>query len=342
MHDSSDGTLPTRVLLPETSLSHKSLRSFPGIDVLNNDEGSDDDYDHLQQRISSMGQFGVKYRNASYNYNYSSFPPHNHHNHYHRSRQYKLEPNFGTGITSSPRENLMLSLHEDVHYEQSTSSKNNSDIDENSINFRSTPKFQRNQIDNAIREDDDKAILNYKQSYPIIREPQTPNHTSSTTRSHQDQFTNTKLSHYRSTPRRPGSHRIEEDDQYDVINVDGYNKEKVQQQEKRLPFSQRDIGERYPTSELDEYDDEDVIERFIPGNNSHTSGKLRFKQNSQAEVDGIGEDNSLRSRRRPRRSVVHLYDMVVCSTGCNPLIFKGYGCYCGFLGSGLTVDGIDK
>jgi len=47
-------------------------------------------------------------------------------------------------------------------------------------------------------------------------------------------------------------------------------------------------------------------------------------------------------KRRVKRSVVHLYDMVVCATGCNPLAYKGYGCYCGFLGSGLTVDGIDR
>lgn len=34
--------------------------------------------------------------------------------------------------------------------------------------------------------------------------------------------------------------------------------------------------------------------------------------------------------------------MVVCATGCNPLSYLGYGCYCGFLGSGSPVDPIDK
>ena len=34
--------------------------------------------------------------------------------------------------------------------------------------------------------------------------------------------------------------------------------------------------------------------------------------------------------------------MIKCGTGCNPLVYKGYGCYCGFLGSGKTVDGIDR
>lgn len=34
--------------------------------------------------------------------------------------------------------------------------------------------------------------------------------------------------------------------------------------------------------------------------------------------------------------------MVKCSTGCDPLVYKGYGCYCGFLGAGKTLDGIDR
>jgi len=43
-----------------------------------------------------------------------------------------------------------------------------------------------------------------------------------------------------------------------------------------------------------------------------------------------------------KRAVWDLSRMMKCSTGCNPLIYKGYGCYCGFLGSGNTVDGIDR
>ncbi|XP_043504477.1 basic phospholipase A2 PA-10A [Polistes fuscatus] len=45
---------------------------------------------------------------------------------------------------------------------------------------------------------------------------------------------------------------------------------------------------------------------------------------------------------RFKRGVIHLYNMVVCATGCNPLAYKGYGCYCGFLGSGYVIDGIDR
>ncbi|XP_064119579.1 phospholipase A2-like isoform X2 [Macrobrachium nipponense] len=45
---------------------------------------------------------------------------------------------------------------------------------------------------------------------------------------------------------------------------------------------------------------------------------------------------------RRKRSVFHLVQMMTCAVPCNPLDYKGYGCYCGFLGSGIVVDGIDK
>jgi len=47
-------------------------------------------------------------------------------------------------------------------------------------------------------------------------------------------------------------------------------------------------------------------------------------------------------RNNSKRGALDLYKMVKCGTGCNPLVYKGYGCYCGFLGSGGVVDGIDR
>jgi secretory phospholipase A2 len=66
-----------------------------------------------------------------------------------------------------------------------------------------------------------------------------------------------------------------------------------------------------------------------------TSSKLLQAQSHLLEGSGT-------SAQRRKRGVVHLYNMVLCATGCDPLAFKGYGCYCGFLGSGYTVDGIDR
>jgi secretory phospholipase A2 len=56
----------------------------------------------------------------------------------------------------------------------------------------------------------------------------------------------------------------------------------------------------------------------------------------------LEESDTGQTAKRRKRGVLHLYNMVLCATGCDPLAFKGYGCYCGFLGSGYTVDGIDR
>ncbi|XP_042227959.1 basic phospholipase A2 pseudexin A chain-like isoform X2 [Homarus americanus] len=53
-------------------------------------------------------------------------------------------------------------------------------------------------------------------------------------------------------------------------------------------------------------------------------------------------DATTTTTTRRKRSVFHLYSMMTCATTCNPFDYKGYGCYCGFLGSGVVVDGIDK
>ncbi len=44
---------------------------------------------------------------------------------------------------------------------------------------------------------------------------------------------------------------------------------------------------------------------------------------------------------RGKRGSIDLRGIVKCATNCNPLQFIGYGCYCGFLGDGEPVDGID-
>ncbi|XP_014254444.1 group 10 secretory phospholipase A2 [Cimex lectularius] len=56
---------------------------------------------------------------------------------------------------------------------------------------------------------------------------------------------------------------------------------------------------------------------------------------ASAELKDVGQ-------ARGKRSVVNLYNVVSCATGCNPLSYKGYGCYCGFLGSGYPKDPIDS
>lgn len=69
---------------------------------------------------------------------------------------------------------------------------------------------------------------------------------------------------------------------------------------------------------------------------------LRLRQRPLELPTEESSKKSKESQKRTKRGVVQLYNMVSCATGCDPLIYKGYGCYCGFLGSGRPVDGIDK
>ncbi|OQR66578.1 hypothetical protein BIW11_14058, partial [Tropilaelaps mercedesae] len=55
----------------------------------------------------------------------------------------------------------------------------------------------------------------------------------------------------------------------------------------------------------------------------------------------IADAPSQRQLSRRRRSVLQLASMLKCVTGCSPLSFHGYGCFCGYMGDGAPVDSID-
>ncbi|XP_025828917.1 uncharacterized protein LOC112904032 [Agrilus planipennis] len=67
---------------------------------------------------------------------------------------------------------------------------------------------------------------------------------------------------------------------------------------------------------------------------------LKFEKSKSEILNDLNISNQ--NDTRPKRSVFGLFNMISCATGCNPLTYKKYGCYCGFLGSGIAVDGIDK
>lgn len=77
-----------------------------------------------------------------------------------------------------------------------------------------------------------------------------------------------------------------------------------------------------------------IENRSSSKNYNYFSFSFSFNRNHSNAIDN--EEN------RYKRGVVELYSMVKCSTGCDPLIYKGYGCYCGFLGRGRALDGIDR
>ncbi|XP_017752684.1 PREDICTED: uncharacterized protein LOC108545526 [Eufriesea mexicana] len=74
----------------------------------------------------------------------------------------------------------------------------------------------------------------------------------------------------------------------------------------------------------------------------HESSLVNFTYNHTKDGQQLIHNEQSLTHRRFKRGVIHLYNMVVCATGCNPLAYKGYGCYCGFLGSGYVIDGIDR
>ncbi|XP_043587968.1 uncharacterized protein LOC122570115 [Bombus pyrosoma] len=74
----------------------------------------------------------------------------------------------------------------------------------------------------------------------------------------------------------------------------------------------------------------------------HESPSVNFTHNHTRDNELPMYGEQISTHKRFKRGVIHLYNMVVCATGCNPLAYKGYGCYCGFLGSGYVIDGIDR
>ncbi|XP_022706478.1 basic phospholipase A2 caudoxin-like [Varroa jacobsoni] len=74
----------------------------------------------------------------------------------------------------------------------------------------------------------------------------------------------------------------------------------------------------------------------IDGTHVYGSGK----RDNGSSIIIVDTSSRLRVSRR-RRSVLQLASMLKCVTGCSPLSFHGYGCFCGYLGDGAPVDPID-
>ncbi|XP_053643184.1 phospholipase A2 A2-actitoxin-Ucs2a isoform X2 [Cherax quadricarinatus] len=84
-----------------------------------------------------------------------------------------------------------------------------------------------------------------------------------------------------------------------------------------------------------------ALEELSNSSNSQSNNNNSDNSLQPTWIEVRTEEQSASSSRR-KRSVFHLFNMMTCATDCNPLSYKGYGCYCGFLGSGLVVDGIDR
>ncbi|XP_053691387.1 uncharacterized protein LOC128739910 [Sabethes cyaneus] len=98
---------------------------------------------------------------------------------------------------------------------------------------------------------------------------------------------------------------------------------------------------RWPiTNSRDAHRDRDV---FIARANNPFGHSTKWRwSNESDEIERTATDSIQTKDGRSKRGVYNLYSMIKCSTGCDPIIYKGYGCYCGFLGSGKALDGIDR
>ncbi|XP_065093447.1 uncharacterized protein LOC135714105 [Ochlerotatus camptorhynchus] len=98
---------------------------------------------------------------------------------------------------------------------------------------------------------------------------------------------------------------------------------------------------RWPiTNSRDAHRDEDV---FIARANNPFGHSTKWRWSNESDEMEREFEESVQSREgRSKRGVYNLYSMIKCTTGCDPIIYKGYGCYCGFLGSGQALDGIDR
>ncbi|XP_065308989.2 basic phospholipase A2 PA-12A [Dermacentor albipictus] len=76
-------------------------------------------------------------------------------------------------------------------------------------------------------------------------------------------------------------------------------------------------------------------------------GLLLKKQGAAVRHEGlllsrVPAEERHRAGARARRSIVQLASMLKCVSGCNPLSYRGYGCFCGYMGDGTPVDHIDS
>ncbi|KNC25908.1 hypothetical protein FF38_03602 [Lucilia cuprina] len=126
------------------------------------------------------------------------------------------------------------------------------------------------------------------------------------------------------------------------------------------------IYHKYPTTIAKDYPHADIAKDLSKGESNDffqdiTTNTLKIEKDEQLKIqkemdknvyiaranDPFGYSTKWQTRNasnqnKYKRDVLRLYSMIKCSTGCEPLVYKGYGCYCGFLGDGIPTDGIDR
>ncbi|XP_077286020.1 uncharacterized protein LOC143911131 [Arctopsyche grandis] len=103
---------------------------------------------------------------------------------------------------------------------------------------------------------------------------------------------------------------------------------------------------KYAASTQDEHSESNNDEQYYVGFTKnpfgHSSPFSRSKISKRGNLNFSGDSGNEVKEVRDKRGVAQLYNMISCATGCDPISYKGYGCYCGFLGAGQITDSIDR
>uniref|UniRef100_A0A8D8U559 Phospholipase A2 n=1 Tax=Cacopsylla melanoneura TaxID=428564 RepID=A0A8D8U559_9HEMI len=153
------------------------------------------------------------------------------------------------------------------------------------------------------------------------------------------------LNDIKSHQNHDGSHKNHQHDKTNLNDI-SYNKRNKNDVEnyKNDDLSYENEVENYKTNDLS-YQNNKRYHGYQTSsnvNNSTNNNGLRYQVGYTNDLKGDVTSLTELEIGRRKRSAVQLYSMVSCSTGCDPLSYKGYGCYCGFLGSGTPVDPIDR
>lgn len=95
------------------------------------------------------------------------------------------------------------------------------------------------------------------------------------------------------------------------------------------------------TSETNSTSSNTISSVIINLNNLNSSSSSSSNSDaSKTSSSSSGKSGQVHSRKK--RGIMELAGMISCVTGCDPIKYKGYGCYCGYSGVGMPVDAIDR
>ena len=76
------------------------------------------------------------------------------------------------------------------------------------------------------------------------------------------------------------------------------------------------------------------IQPFLPLQAASFGGLTSSEAAVNKPIDDLYRNASVKALRRTKRGVFQLSGIIKCITGCKPLSYRRYGCFCGYMGAG--------